>query len=136
MGKELADLFQELEDVDEEAGDDILMDDLDESEYSDQTLDFDAFCLWSLASTYTEVFLGLDQKERQLRIIARDYGIDIHEVEKVKKIFDRFDTDGSEDINQTEFGSVICALMRAQDLTDIADAKLKRLWREVDLDGS
>merc|ERR1711953_1499830 len=84
----------------------------------------------------TEERLVCDPKERFLRQVARDNGLALPDVEKVKAVFDSFDADRSDAIDEEEFMNVICVLMKAKHPSDIGSKKLKRFWTEVDADGS
>mmetsp|Transcript_99445 Transcript_99445/g.310484 ORF Transcript_99445/g.310484 Transcript_99445/m.310484 type:complete len:551 (-) Transcript_99445:35-1687(-) len=97
---------------------------------------FEDFLLWTTRTAYAEERLVSDPKERTLRQTAREYGFALPDVEKVKAVFDAFDSDKSDSIDEEEFGNVICALMKAGRPSDIGAKKLRRFWTEVDTDGS
>merc|ERR1719282_30412 len=100
------------------------------------TIDFEEFLLWATQTAYTEEVLVPDPSERRLRKMAKENGLYISDVERVKVVFDRYDSDGSDRIDESEFKNVLCTLMKVKDPSDISDTKLHRYWREVDLDCS
>jgi len=99
-------------------------------------VDFEEYLMWCLNHAWAEELLVTDPKERELRKIARDRGFNLPEVEKVKRVFDRFDTDGGGVIDEQEFRKVITELMRVQDSDDLTQRKLVQLWKGVDTDGN
>ncbi|CAE7226782.1 unnamed protein product [Symbiodinium microadriaticum] len=53
-----------------------------------------------------------------------------------RRMFDEFDTDGSDEISQSEFVYVIMQIMEVKDPRDISSQRLYRYWQEVDTDAS
>eukprot|EP00927_Polykrikos_kofoidii_P043379 TRINITY_DN37455_c0_g1_i1.p1 TRINITY_DN37455_c0_g1~~TRINITY_DN37455_c0_g1_i1.p1 ORF type:complete len:833 (+),score=124.71 TRINITY_DN37455_c0_g1_i1:313-2811(+) len=99
-------------------------------------VNFEEYLVWCQNTAYIEDMLVTDPKERHLRQLARVNGYLLLDVEKVKGVFDRFDTDKSDAIDEEEFGHVIRVLMKVKNPADISDQKMKRFWTEVDCDGS
>merc|ERR1712151_1263147 len=54
---------------------------------------FEEFLVWSVGTEWSEERLVLDSTERYLRQVARDLGISIADVERIKTVFDKFDED-------------------------------------------
>lgn len=99
-------------------------------------VDFEEFLLWSVQSAYTEEILVTDHKERYVRQLARKSGFALTDVERVKKVFDSFDGDGSGVVDESEFREVLIALMKVKNPADVSEKKMKRFWLEVDTDRS
>eukprot|EP00929_Paragymnodinium_shiwhaense_P068278 TRINITY_DN34312_c0_g2_i3.p1 TRINITY_DN34312_c0_g2~~TRINITY_DN34312_c0_g2_i3.p1 ORF type:complete len:660 (-),score=146.82 TRINITY_DN34312_c0_g2_i3:285-2264(-) len=99
-------------------------------------VNFEEYVVWCRSVAYEESLLVVDPKERQLRQLARDKGYLLPDVEKVKEVFDKFDSDKSDAIDEEEFGHAIRVLLKVRNPADISEGKLKRFWREVDCDGS
>jgi len=97
---------------------------------------FEAFLLWSIHCAYAEEFLVPDPRLRHIRQLARDYGFWLPDVEKVKEVFDGFDTDGSGEIEEDEFKAILYRLMNVKSESDVSDKKLERYWRELDSNGT
>lgn len=97
---------------------------------------FEDFLEWSRSTAYMEDLVVPDEKERSLRQLARENGLLIPEVEKVQRVFEKFDADGSGAIDEEEFSNVIRDLMKVKNPSDISYQMLKRYWREIDSDGS
>jgi hypothetical protein len=68
--------------------------------------------------------------------IARDYGIPLSTVEKVKQRFQHFDLDGNNSLDYTEFKKMCAKLMNAKNTGDIAEPRIKRWFKEADADSS
>jgi hypothetical protein len=68
--------------------------------------------------------------------IAKDYGIPVSVVDKVRRRFECFDLDGSNAIDYDEFAEMLAKLMRAKDRSDISENRLQRWFKEADPDGS
>eukprot|EP00927_Polykrikos_kofoidii_P047667 TRINITY_DN41936_c0_g1_i1.p1 TRINITY_DN41936_c0_g1~~TRINITY_DN41936_c0_g1_i1.p1 ORF type:complete len:760 (+),score=159.20 TRINITY_DN41936_c0_g1_i1:154-2433(+) len=100
------------------------------------SVNFEEFLLWTVNTAYSEEVLVANPKERQLRRLARDYGVGLLDVERIKVVFDRFDEDKSNEIDEHEFKKVLFVLMHVKDPSHVSPQKLQRYWREVDLDGS
>jgi len=99
-------------------------------------IDFETYLTWSMSKAYAEEMMVPDPNERHLRRVARDNNLLLPDVENVKGVFDSFDEDKSDHIDEAEFEKVIYVLMNARNPSDISPNMLKRFWREVDNDGS
>jgi len=97
---------------------------------------FEAYLLWSIHCAYCEELLVPDAYNRHIRQLARDQGMLLPDVEKVKEVFDGFDKDGSGEIEEGEFKDILCVLMKVKSESDVSATKLQRYWRELDSDGS
>lgn len=97
---------------------------------SDGSINFEEFLLWSNGVQYCEEMMVPDPEERLIRRIAREHGMDIVEVERIKGIFDRFDLDKSKAIEEQEFKDLVCELLRTS-TQEFSENRLKRYWREV-----
>jgi len=102
----------------------------------DGKVSFEEYVAWSMEVAYSEEALVPNAGERILRALAREHGIPIGDVEKIRIIFDEFDTDGSGNIENEEFFNVIMKLMNVKNPSDVSPKKLQRYWVEVDADGS
>jgi Ca2+-binding EF-hand superfamily protein len=102
----------------------------------DGKVSFEEYVVWSMEVAYSEEVLVPDAGERLLRHLAREHGFAITEVERIKQIFDEFDTDKSGVIEQEEFFNVIMKLMKVKNPRDVSKKKLERYWAEADTDHS
>lgn len=98
-------------------------------------LSFDAFLEWSLSVGWMEE-LQVAPGEVEVRKIARQVAMPILDVEKIKMLFDRLDSDGSGHIEENEFRHMIYTLWCVEDVSDVPIKTLQRLWRQIDKDGS
>lgn len=97
-------------------------------------INFEEYLTWSIQTAYVEDFVVRDPRDKEMRAVAREQGIHINDVEKVRRVFDKFDTDGSGIIDEHEFIEIVYLLMKVREPADISPQKLKRYWREVDTD--
>lgn len=98
----------------------------------DNRVDFSEYFLWTMRSGWKEELLVSDSKERQVRELARKRGIAILDVERVRAVFDKYDTDKSGYIDKDEFKSVICNCMNVKDPSQVSQNMLNRYWKEAD----
>ena len=68
----------------------------------DKSLDFEEFAQWFAQHGFNENVL-LSEEQREIRQIARKYGMDVVQVETFKEAFDDFDLDDSGEIEFDEF---------------------------------
>jgi len=100
----------------------------------------DQFLDWYMMNMFTTVSkLRGDQGQiasNQLtQELCEKHGLQPADLDKVKKKFDKFDEDGSGEIEQDEFELMIYSLVNAKE-GDISVARLNCFWREIDRDGS
>jgi len=81
---------------------------------------------------FAEEVLVPDQRERHIRQLAREHGLFLGDIEKIRKTFDQFDENGSGFIDRLEFKEVMLVLMKVQNPQDLSDKMLDRYWHEVD----
>lgn len=93
-------------------------------------IDFEEFLLWSRNALWLEELAVPSQEERELRKIARKYGLNLTEIDSIKRSFDKFDLDGSGQIDRNEFRDVVCNLMKVK-TEDISQQQLDRYWIEA-----
>ncbi|CAE7258049.1 CABP5 [Symbiodinium natans] len=73
-------------------------------------------------------------QERTLRRIAKAYNLEIMQIDRLKDVFDKYDADGSGQIDHSEFREVLCCLLGAAP-DDISQQMLDRYWVEADVNG-
>jgi len=107
-----------------------------------ETTDFnvDAFLNWYMMNMFTTVpkLQGDATKmasEQLTTDLCEQHGLQPADLDKVKKMYDKFDDDGSGEMEQDEFESMIHQLVGAKP-GDISAERLKAFWREIDRDGS
>lgn len=95
---------------------------------------FEDFLQWSVNTAWTEEMLMPNHEERKLRQLARQQEIPLPDVERIKRIFDHFDTNKSGMIEEEEFRGMVYKLLKVKNTADIPVKRLQRYWREIDLD--
>jgi hypothetical protein len=76
------------------------------------------------------------QKESMTYDIANENEVPPQTIDKLRKRFDEFDTDGSGYIDFEEFAVMFCKLLKVKDPSHFSAQRMKRFWQEVDVDGS
>lgn len=106
---------------------------------SSDGFDMDAFFAWHMCSFSTVAQLKGDKaavmKGVELDAICAKQKIDANGLDKIRRVFDKFDTDGSGELDKDEFELMICVYMGAKK-ADISKDRLSTWWREIDVDGS
>jgi len=100
----------------------------------------DAFLNWYMMNMFTTVpkLQGDATKmasEQLTTDLCEKYGLQPTDLDKCKKMFDKYDEDGSGEMEQDEFESMVHQLVGAKP-GEISAERLKAFWREIDLDGS
>jgi Ca2+-binding EF-hand superfamily protein len=103
--------------------------------------DIDKFCGWYMRNMFTAVN-RLNAAADQIRSdsmvyeASKKFRIPTAQIDKIKRVFDRFDTDGSGEIDFDEFKEMIFVMLKVKDHRMISEDRLKKFWREIDWDGS
>lgn len=100
------------------------------------TIDFEEYLVWCMSSIFSEDLMVPQTEARRIRQLARELDVSLLQVERVKKVFDKFDADNSGEIDKDEFIQVLCHMMSVKDPSDVSQSMLMRYWREVDCDNS
>lgn len=98
-------------------------------------IDFEEFLLWTLTSAYTEEFMVSSPAERNTRRLARNWKVPLPEVEKLKSIFDSFDSDSNGEVEKNEFICMLYKLMNIRSGAGVSEKRMERYWQEVYHDG-
>lgn len=102
----------------------------------DGLVDFEEFLQWATKHEFTEEWLVVDQKERELRQFVRDHGLSIFDVDALRNVFRGLDVDSDGYLNWDEFVTGMLKLLCARKLSDVPMSTLKRYWQELDEDQS
>uniref|UniRef100_A0A7S4WJD9 EF-hand domain-containing protein n=1 Tax=Alexandrium monilatum TaxID=311494 RepID=A0A7S4WJD9_9DINO len=105
-------------------------------DFTESGVSFETFLLWQVLTAWLPERLVSDPEERRLRSIAKDSGMCIVDVERIKVNFDKFDLDRSGTIDEKEFRNMIISLMKVKNPADVSAKRLHRYWCEVDVDRS
>jgi len=111
----------------------------------DGTIDFEKFLVWSTRTAYTEEILVPDLKERRIRQIAKEHGLYLPDVERIKSIFDKYDGDKNGTIEWLEFKKMFDASVQWHEFVvqlakgiertgKLTDAVLRREFCQIDKD--
>lgn len=100
-----------------------------------ESINFQDFVSWYSSHGFSEN-VTLDKEQREIREIARRYGLPLVEVESTKRTFDGFDTDGSGQIDVEEFTKLLYKLVKVPPSLELPASRIKAFWTEIDADGS
>lgn len=101
----------------------------------DGVFDFREFSAWYEARAFLDCF-NLSKEEIEIRDIGRRLGLTAMEMDHYKVMYDKFDTDGSGDIDFEEFGDLIHILMKIDGDDKLPHSRILNFWHECDADGS
>lgn len=94
------------------------------------SIGFPAWVIWYTTYAFVENFVATSAEESELRSLAKFHSIEITEVQRIKQKFKQFDTDGSGYIEENEFTSVLCSLLKVSK-DDIPRDRLHRAWLQA-----
>eukprot|EP00930_Biecheleria_cincta_P071290 TRINITY_DN58803_c0_g1_i1.p1 TRINITY_DN58803_c0_g1~~TRINITY_DN58803_c0_g1_i1.p1 ORF type:complete len:356 (-),score=52.99 TRINITY_DN58803_c0_g1_i1:3-1070(-) len=94
---------------------------------------FEGFLLWNFGSHFTEQLAITDDTDRKLRKLARELEISYEEIDRIKRSFEKFDTDNSGFIDKVEFKTVVLDMFGARSSGDFLQKRLQLCWEEADM---
>ncbi|OLP84983.1 Caltractin ICL1a [Symbiodinium microadriaticum] len=95
-------------------------------------VDFHEFLRWYSSRCFSESLL-LSDSEREIRELAKTYGLDVHIVDKAKEYFDAADTDGSGHIQFEEFAVVLPKMLKLPEGSELPASRIRFFWMEADV---
>mmetsp|Transcript_38073 Transcript_38073/g.100732 ORF Transcript_38073/g.100732 Transcript_38073/m.100732 type:complete len:375 (-) Transcript_38073:89-1213(-) len=103
--------------------------------------DVDLFFQWYVANMFSDVAKlrqSKDKAESELLIynLAKHHQVSPYIMDKVKRKFDKFDTDRSGNIEFEEFRCMMKFMLKDDKRNDLSEDRLGRFWAEIDRDGS
>eukprot|EP00931_Biecheleriopsis_adriatica_P101495 TRINITY_DN76617_c0_g1_i1.p1 TRINITY_DN76617_c0_g1~~TRINITY_DN76617_c0_g1_i1.p1 ORF type:complete len:397 (+),score=65.46 TRINITY_DN76617_c0_g1_i1:47-1237(+) len=98
----------------------------------DGLVHFEETLAWLKEHQWTEEMLVPDPDERRFRHFCRDRGYPLADMDSIKEQFQKADRDRSGSIDIQEFGELISMM----ESSEVSDVKLRKLFYEIDLDGS
>lgn len=101
----------------------------------DGVVDFEEFCVWYNSRAFLE-FVNCSKELLEVRELGHKMKIPAIDMDYYKHLYDKFDTDGSGDIDYDEFQELMHQCMKVPAGLRIPDSRLEHFWRECDIDGS
>lgn len=86
---------------------------------------------WLSRSAYSEEAL-VPHEQRQARELARQWGVSVVDVEIIKDMFERFDTDKAGYLNAANFKNALSVVLRAPKGTEVPPSRQNFHWKEID----
>jgi Ca2+-binding EF-hand superfamily protein len=74
--------------------------------------------------------------EKLVYDLAKQFGVSVLIIDKVKQKFDHFDGDRSGRIDHNEFKQMMVVVMKAKKAEDLNKDRIDKFWKEIDKDGS
>jgi Ca2+-binding EF-hand superfamily protein len=99
------------------------------------SISFREFVIWYSSHSFDEDFT-LDAKELELRKLGRDLDMAPTELDRYKRHFDSFDTDGSGAMDRTEFYDMMLKCLKVPKHIGLPTNRVQQLWSAADSDGS
>jgi len=99
------------------------------------TLSFREFAIWFSSHSFDEGPLQLEAEELELRRLARRLGLHASEMDWYKRRFDRFDTDGSGEVDRQEFEQMLYTCLDIPRHIGLPQSRMQQMWLDADTDG-
>lgn len=98
-------------------------------------IDVVEFCIWYTSESFSKHMM-LDEETRDMRSFAEKNGISLIDIDRYKGYFNKFDLDGSGEIDFEEFSQLIPILWKIPKNAEVPASRLRIFWNMADLDGS
>jgi len=104
-------------------------------------VDMDMFLLWYVQNMFTAVNSlnadkSRDESDSLVYSLSKEFNVDAVTIDTIKRSFDKFDVDGSQEIDLDEFKEMLKSMLRAANIGDLSEERVMGWWREIDKDGS
>lgn len=100
---------------------------------SQAMVDFPFVLEWYGRNMFSEQLTVPTAEERDFRRFARDMGVELLDLDEVRRLFKSFDTDGTGDLDREEFTQAIISIYNIRNRADVSATRFQRMWREADL---
>lgn len=122
----------------EDISDDFMEEAVQKLTLDGEEVTLDGFVSWYVQNMFKHVTGLLGAKDKCasnafVSALAKKFGVDTCVIDKIKKDFDRFDTDGSGTLEEEEFKRVLYCVFQAKE-GDLSDNRLRHFWMEIDSD--
>lgn len=98
------------------------------------TLSFREFAIWFSSHSFDEGPLQLEAEELELRRLARRLGVHASEMDWYKRRFDKFDTDGSGEIDRQEFEQMLYTCLSIPGHIGLPQGRVLQMWSDASTD--
>ncbi|CAE8587783.1 unnamed protein product [Polarella glacialis] len=76
------------------------------------------------------------QSDSMVKELAKKFDVSILDIDKIKKAFDRFDTDKSGELEYEEFQNMLKIILGVNSTAEIPKHRVHRFWTEIDSNGN
>lgn len=101
----------------------------------DGRFDFEEFATWYHRRQFMEC-ISVPKGEMELRSLGYRFGLNAGEMDHMKVMFDKFDTDRSGQIDPDEFRHLLGVLLKCPAGMEIPENRVEHLWKDCDADQS
>lgn len=95
-------------------------------------IDIEEFAIWYSSFCFAEE-VTVRPQVRQTRELARQMGLEIWAIEKFRVAFDKYDADGSGEIEFDEFSDMVQELLKIPTGHELPHDRLMTMWRTADV---
>ncbi|CAK9049624.1 unnamed protein product [Durusdinium trenchii] len=95
-------------------------------------IDIEEFAIWYSSFCFAEE-VTVRPQVRQTRELARQMGLEIWAIEKFRVAFDKYDADGSGEIEFDEFSDMVQELLKIPNGHELPHDRLMTMWRTADI---
>ncbi|CAJ1331978.1 unnamed protein product [Effrenium voratum] len=95
-------------------------------------IDLEEFAVWYSSFCFAEE-VTVKPQVRQTRELARQMGLEIWAIEKFRVAFDKYDADGSGEIEFDEFSDMVQELLKIPSGHELPYDRLMTMWRSADM---
>lgn len=95
------------------------------------SIDVYEFVIWHASIAFNEE-VSMGAEDRDMRRIARDLDVELLELDRYRKAFVAFDTDGSGEIELDEFTEILNVLLKVPEGQRLPDDRVNSMWRQAD----
>mmetsp|Transcript_6285 Transcript_6285/g.14921 ORF Transcript_6285/g.14921 Transcript_6285/m.14921 type:complete len:505 (-) Transcript_6285:211-1725(-) len=99
---------------------------------SSSSMDVQEFAIWYSSFCFAEE-VTVKPEVRETRELARQMGLEIGQIEQFKVAFDRYDEDGSGEIEFEEFSNMVQELLKIPHGQELPHDRLMTMWRSADM---
>ena len=99
---------------------------------SGTSMNVQEFAIWYSSFCFAEE-VTVKPEVRETRELARQMGLEISQIEQFKVAFDRYDEDGSGEIEFEEFSNMVQELLKIPHGQELPHDRLMTMWRSADM---
>merc|ERR1712098_90063 len=97
----------------------------------------EAFIEWYVQNMFSMVAQHtMSETQSGAYSLAKHFDVSVTVIDKMRKEFDKYDADGSGEIDLEEFQGMLETLLNCRNRDDLSKERVYRFWKEIDIDSS